>query len=133
MGGFDTSDPIQDRSTTSTMPTMAYNAMLGRCPRGTVGAPDDDLFGQTIQPALGHTEYTPVAHFIFRMTERKMTMRLDWRALCHISITVCESGRTYALKMHPAATGGVLGRRSEANRSRVVGRQRNQLTRRTGP
>ena len=66
------------------------------------------------------------------MTERKMTMRLDWRALCHISIIVCESGRTYALKMHPAATGGVLGRRSGANRSRVVGRQRNQLTRRPG-
>ena len=73
MGGFDTSEPIQDRSTTSTMPTMAYNAMLGQCPRGTIGAPDDDLFGQTIQPALGHTEYTPVAHFCAKETSQVCT------------------------------------------------------------
>ena len=45
------------------MPTPAYDAMLGRCPRATVGAPDDDIFGQTIQqPALDHIDNTPVAH-----------------------------------------------------------------------
>ena len=43
------------------MPTPAYDAMLGRCPRATVGAPDDDIFGQTIQPALDHIDKTPVA------------------------------------------------------------------------
>ena len=44
------------------MPTTAYNASLGWRPRATVRAPDDDLFGQAMQPALDHIEYTPVAH-----------------------------------------------------------------------
>ena len=30
--------------------------------RATVGASDDDIFGQTIQPALNHIEYIPIAH-----------------------------------------------------------------------
>ena len=30
--------------------------------RAAVGARDDDLFGQTIQPALDHIEYTSAAH-----------------------------------------------------------------------
>ena len=51
------------------MPTPAYDAMLGRCPRATVGAPDDDIFGQTIQPALDHIDNTPVAHSCAKETE----------------------------------------------------------------
>ena len=44
------------------MPTTAYDAYARRCPRATVGAPDDDLLDQTIQPALNHIKFTPVAH-----------------------------------------------------------------------
>ena len=55
------------------MPTTAYDEMLGRCLRATVGAPDDDLFGQTIQLALDHIEYTPVAHFCAKETPQVCT------------------------------------------------------------
>ena len=48
----------------------AYDAMLGRCLRATVGAPDDDRFGQTIQPALDHIAYTPVAHSCAKETSQ---------------------------------------------------------------
>ena len=44
------------------MPTTAYDVMLRRCPRATVRAPDEDNFGQNIQPAFDYIEYTPVAH-----------------------------------------------------------------------
>jgi hypothetical protein len=45
------------------MPTTAYDAYARRCPRATVGAPDDDLLDQTItEPALNHKKCTPVAH-----------------------------------------------------------------------
>ena len=44
------------------MPTTGTMRRFRRCPRATVGAPDDDLFGQTIQPALGYIEYTSAAH-----------------------------------------------------------------------
>ena len=55
------------------MPTTAYDAMLGRCPRATVGAPDDDRFGQTIQPAHDHIEYTPLAHSCAKETSQVFT------------------------------------------------------------
>ena len=77
MGRFDTSELKLDRSTTSSMPTTAYDAMLGRCPRATVGAPDDDLFGQTMHPALDHIEYTPVAHFCAK--EMSQVWHIRWR------------------------------------------------------
>ena len=56
------------------MPTMAYDAMLeARCLRATVGAPDDDLFGQTIQPALDHIAYTLVTHSYAKETSQACT------------------------------------------------------------
>ncbi len=44
-----------------------------RPPRATVGAPDDDLFGQTIQPALDYIEYTTVAHSCAKETVQLCT------------------------------------------------------------
>ena len=45
------------------MPTPAYDAMLLDGARERpYGAPDDDIFAQTIQPALDHIDKTPVAH-----------------------------------------------------------------------
>ena len=44
------------------MPTTAHDAMLRRCPGAIVGPPDDDIFGQTIQPALYHIECMLPAH-----------------------------------------------------------------------
>ena len=52
---------------------LKYDAVLRRCPRATVGGrstPDDDLFGQTIQPALNHIQYTPVAHSCAKETSQ---------------------------------------------------------------
>ena len=40
----------------------AYDAMLRRCPRGIVRAPDNGLLGKTIQPGLTHIEHAPPAH-----------------------------------------------------------------------
>ena len=67
------------------MPTTAYDAMLGRCPRATVGAPDDDLFGQTIQPALNHIEHTSVAHSCAKDTSQLGTGEL-W---CRHNAEIC--------------------------------------------
>ena len=67
-------------STSLTMPTMAYDAMLRRCPRATVGAPDNDIFGQTIQSALDHIEFTPVAHSCAKETSQ------------HTATAVCTGG-----------------------------------------
>ena len=67
------------------MPTTAYDAMLGRCPRATVGAPDDDLFGQTIQPALNHIEYRSVAHSCAKETSQLGTGEL-W---CNRNAEIC--------------------------------------------
>ena len=59
-----------------TMPTTAYDAMVQRCPRACprapveLEAPDDDLLGQAIQPALNHIEYTPVAHSCAKETSQ---------------------------------------------------------------
>ena len=73
------------RSTTSTMPTPAYDASGSgsgsafcvldgaRDARATVGAPDDDIFGQTIQPALDHIDNTPVAHSCAKETPQVCT------------------------------------------------------------
>ena len=58
------------------MPTTAYDAMLGRCPGATVGAPDEHLFGQTIQLALNHIENTPVAHSCAKETSQLDTGEL---------------------------------------------------------
>ena len=55
------------------MPTKAYDAMLGQCPRATVEAPDDDLFGQTIPPALDHIQYILVAHSCAKETSQVCT------------------------------------------------------------
>ena len=44
-----------------------------KSPRATVGAPDDDLIDQTIQPALDHIEYTPVAHSCAKETAQLAT------------------------------------------------------------
>ena len=55
------------------MPTTAYDAKLRRCPRATVGAPDDDLFGKPIQPALNHIGYIPVAHSCAKETSQLRT------------------------------------------------------------
>ena len=52
------------------MATTAYDAKLRRCPRAPVGAPDDDIFGQTIQPALDLIEYTPEAHSCAKETSQ---------------------------------------------------------------
>ena len=52
------------------MPTTAYDAMLRRCPRAIVGPPDDDIFGQTIQPALYHIEYILAAHSCAKETSQ---------------------------------------------------------------
>ena len=49
---------------------LPYDAMLRRHPRATVGASDQDLFGKTIQPALNHIEYTPVAHSCAKETSQ---------------------------------------------------------------
>ena len=51
----------------------ASDAMLGRCPRATVGAPDDHIFGQTIQLALDHIDSTPVAHSCAKETPQICT------------------------------------------------------------
>ena len=59
------------------MPTTAYDAELRLCPRAPVGAPDDDLFGQTIQPALNHIQYTPVAHSCAKETSQLGAGELD--------------------------------------------------------
>ena len=50
------------RSTSLTIDAAAYDTMLGRCRRATVGASDDDIFGQTIQSAFNHITFIPVAH-----------------------------------------------------------------------
>ena len=49
---------------------MMMDAMVQRCPRAPVEAPDDDLLGQAIQPALNHIEYTPVAHSCAKETSQ---------------------------------------------------------------
>ena len=55
------------------MATTAYDAKL--CSDGAqvpIGAPDDDIiFGQTIQPALNHIEYTPVARSCAKETSQE--------------------------------------------------------------
>ena len=60
------------------MPTTAYDAELQRCPRATVGAPDDDIFGQTIQSALENIEYTPIAHSCAKETSQLGTGDLEY-------------------------------------------------------
>ena len=67
------------------MPTTAYDAELQRCLRATVGAPDDDIFGQTIQSALDHIEYTPVAHSCAKETSQLGTGEL-W---CNRKAEIC--------------------------------------------
>ena len=67
------------------MPTTAYDAELQRCPRATVGAPDDYIFGQTIQSALDHIEYTPVAHSCAKETSQLGTGEL-W---CNRKAEIC--------------------------------------------
>ena len=72
-------------STSPTMPTTAYDAELRRCPRAPVGAPDDNLFGQTIQPALNHIQYTPIAHSCAKETSQLATGEL-W---CRHNAEIC--------------------------------------------
>ena len=67
------------------MPTTAYDAELQRCLRATVGAPDDDIFGQTIQSALDHIEYTPVAYSCAKETSQLGTGEL-W---CNRKAEIC--------------------------------------------
>ena len=73
------------RITSSTMPTTAYDAMLRRCPRASVGASNDDIFGQTIPPALNHIEHTPVAHSCAKETSQLGTGEL-W---CNRNAEMC--------------------------------------------
>ena len=67
------------------MATTAYDAKLRRCPRAPVGAPDDDIFGQTIQPALDHIDYTPAAHSCAKETSQLGTGEL-W---CNRKAEIC--------------------------------------------
>ena len=61
---------VRGTSPNHAMPTTAYNAMLGRCRRATVRASDDDIFGTTIQPALDHIDFIPVAHSCAKETSQ---------------------------------------------------------------
>ena len=73
------------RSTSPPMPTTAYDGKLQRCPNATVGASHDDIFGQTIQPALNHIGYTPVAHSCAKETSQLGTGEL-W---CNRKAEIC--------------------------------------------
>ena len=78
--------PNGPHSTSSTTPTTADDATLRRCPRATVGAPDDDLIGQTIQPAFVHIVHTPVAHPRAKpditAMHRRVLVKPWWRNVC---------------------------------------------------
>ena len=73
------------RSTSLTIDAAAYDTMLGRCRRATVGASDDDIFGQTIQSAFNHITFIPVAHSCAKETSQLGTEEL-W---CNRDAEIC--------------------------------------------
>ena len=85
---------ILARCTSSTTPMTAYGAVRRRCVGSTVRAPDEDFFGNIIQPALDHIEFVPPAHSSVKETSQVSNGGDRWSRI----VEMCATFRSNPLK-----------------------------------